>query len=171
MTQCKSHTYNSVKWHVHKKTDWAGNRDHRNSLAGLGIMLFVLLFSLCVQYYSLMWDCTVDGTVAMCIASHKALVHSASRAVCAMPVALTCTTPCPISTTQLYRSASCRAAIIWLVVLSDQHHATSTLAVVVGHGPVTKYWTDQWIRARGQGIYGKTYDAYIDSLRGHCFEH
>ena len=38
----------------------------------------------------------------MCIASHQALVLSASRAVCAMPVALTCATPCPISTMQLY---------------------------------------------------------------------
>ena len=41
------------------------------------------------------------GRVHASIASHQALVRSASRAVCAMPVALTCATPCPISTTQL----------------------------------------------------------------------
>ena len=56
------------------------------------------------------------GTVAMCIASHKALVRSASRAVCTMPqLPLTCGTPCPISTTQLQRSASCRVALLEVI--------------------------------------------------------
>ena len=65
------------------------------------ILVLSCHYALAVLFQHTIVVCTVDGTVAMCIASHKALVRSASRAVFAMPVALTCGTPCPISTTQL----------------------------------------------------------------------
>ena len=117
---------------------------------------------------------------AMCIASHQALVLSASRAVCAMPVALTCATPCPISTMQLWLIKGYRQLIVWycsnsnlprLISRQDRHKTVIVNTERKQHhkllasypGPASQSWGKRaWYQptracANFSQIFGKPY--------------